>query len=100
MKVVFAAHARDDIQQRFAYSVEHFGQATAQKIFSRIDTFLHQTLAAFPMTGRLHTSGTMLETWVPRTPFFNIYRLDADTLTVLAVFHHAQDRSGFDPDAR
>jgi plasmid stabilization system protein ParE len=100
MKVVFTAHARDDIKQRFDYSVEHFGRPTAQKIFSRVDAFMHQTLAAYPMTGRLHASGAVLETWVPRTPFFIIYRVDmtADILTVLAIFHHAQDRASFDPD--
>ncbi len=101
MKVVFTEHARDDLKRRFASSVEHFGQQTAETIFGRVDAFVHRTLADYPLTGRLHASGIALETWVPRTPFFIIYRVDqtTDVLMVLAVFHHAQDRSVFDPQS-
>ncbi len=100
MKVVFTVNAREDIERRFAYSVENFGTSTAERIFNRVDRFIHDTLAHFPRTGRPHPSG-VLETWVPRTPFFIIYRIDtaAGTLTVLAVFHHAQDRTSFTPEA-
>ena len=98
MKVVFTPNARDDIDQRFEYTERNFGHPVAQKIFGRMDTFIHHTLANFPFTGSPHPSG-VLETWVPRTPFFVIYKIDqtADVLTVLAVFHHAQDRSSFKP---
>jgi len=99
MKVVFTAHAREDIEQRFAYSVEHFGHAAAERLFQRVDAFITKTLAWFPFTGQAHPSG-VLESWVPKTPFFVIYRVDKTTatLTVLAVYHHAQDRSAFRED--
>jgi len=99
MKVVFTAHAHDDIEQRFAYTTEHFGVVVAERIFGRVDKFIHQTLARFPLTGRRHPNRDILESWVPRTPFFVIYSIDqsTDTLTVLAVYHHGQDRSSFEP---
>jgi plasmid stabilization system protein ParE len=101
MKVAFTPNAREDLNRRFAYTAENFGKSVADRIFRRLDAFIHGTLAHFPMTGRPHPSGNFFETWVPRTPFFLIYSVDtaADVLTVLAVFHHAQDRSAFDPDA-
>jgi plasmid stabilization system protein ParE len=96
MKVVFTDNAREDLQRRMIYTTEHFGTRTAEKLFRRIDSFIHQTLAHFPRPGCPHYSG-VLETWVPKTPFFVIYRtdVDADVLTILAVFHHAQDRTTF-----
>ena len=98
MKVVFTLNARDDIDRRFEYTAQHFGHPVAQKIFNRVDAFIHKTLASFPFTGSPHQTG-VLETWVPRTPFFVIYKVEqaADVLTVLAVFHHAQDRTTFMP---
>jgi plasmid stabilization system protein ParE len=96
MKVVFTDNAREDLQRRMTYTAEHFGHNATQKVFGRIDTFIHETLAHFPHIGRTHSSG-LLETWIPRTPFFVIYRTEtaADTLTILAMFHHAQDRTSF-----
>lgn len=40
----------------------------------------------------------MYESWIARTPFVVIYRVDdeAEVITVLALFHHAQDRAEFD----
>lgn len=96
MKVVLTTHARDDLEQRVAYSIEHFGHGVARRIFKLVDSFINITLAHFPFTGRTHPSG-ILEIWVPGTPFFILYRVDKPTATliVLAVFHHAQDRDDF-----
>ena len=39
------------------------------------------------------------ETWIAKTPFVIFYRVntEAETITVLALFHHAQDRAALDP---
>jgi plasmid stabilization system protein ParE len=58
---------------------------------------------SFPLTphaGKYLDDRGIYETWITRTPFVVFYRVDieADTITVLALFHHAQDRAAFDPD--
>ncbi len=57
-------------------------------------------LASHPRTARYVPEIDAYESWVSKTPFIVFFRLDgtADTLTVLAIFHHAQDRAAFDPD--
>jgi plasmid stabilization system protein ParE len=56
--------------------------------------FLLESLAAFPRVGVNRSAQDVYEVVIPRTPFIAFYRIDAaaDTLTVVAFFHYAQDR--------
>ena len=101
MKIVFTDRARDQFERRTAYSIERFGKRVAERTFARLDNYIHGTLAAHPdTTGTPHPVRDFYETWVPRTPFFIIYRIDlaAQVVTILGIYHHAQDRSNLDPD--
>jgi ParE toxin of type II toxin-antitoxin system, parDE len=53
-----------------------------------------------PSLGKYLDEQGFHEVWIARTPFVVFYRVNAesDTITVLALFHHAQDRAAFDPD--
>ena len=99
MRVVFTRRARSNLDERIAYSVEHFGIALTNRTFDRLDRYLSDVLARYPDIGRPLQNFDAAETWVPRTPFIVIYRVnpEADELTILAVYHHAQDRSKFNP---
>lgn len=95
MKVRLSARVEAEIARHFDYGVDHYGQLAAERTFQRLDRFITRTLAEFPRIGTIRSGTGLHETWVPRTPFVLIYRVDetADSLTVLALFHHAQDRS-------
>jgi plasmid stabilization system protein ParE len=68
-------------------------------MFARLDSFLFKFLADNPFAGRRIDEGEIYEAWIARTPFVVFYKVEpaVDTITVLALFHHAQDRASFDP---
>ena len=100
MTVVMTKRAQAQIDHQFAYSVKNYGTKVAGRTFARLHGFIFETLASHPKIGRKARNGDHRECWVPRTPFLIIYQAGeaTDVLTVLAVFHYAQDRDDFDPD--
>ena len=57
-------------------------------------------LPDYPYAGKYLEEHGIYETWIGKTPFVIFYRVDAqvDIITVLALFHHAQERAAFDPE--
>lgn len=100
MKVILSARVEADIASQLEYGLQHFGTAVAERTFARVDTFLFQFLPNFPYAGRYLEEIGVYETWIGKTPFVVFYRVDtaADNVTVLALFHHAQDRAAFHPE--
>ena len=100
MKVVLSARVEADIARQLEFSIERFGEPAAERIFMRVDTFLHKFLPAHPRTGKWIAEAALYESWIARTPFVAMYRIEPDelTITVVAMFHHAQDRSAFTPN--
>lgn len=100
MRVVLSARVEADIARQLQYGIDHFGRIVAERTFGRVDAFLLQFLPAHPHSGKYLDDRGIYETWIARTPFVVFYRVDieADTITVLALFHHAQDRAAFEPD--
>jgi plasmid stabilization system protein ParE len=100
MKVVLSARVEADIARQLQYSLEHFGPNVAQRTFTRVDSFIFRLLPANPRIGRYLPDRNIHEAWIGRTPFVIFYRLsaEADTITVLALFHRAQNRAAFNPD--
>jgi hypothetical protein len=56
-------------------------------------------LISFPGAGSFISERQLYEWYITRTPFIVVYRIedDAEIVRVLGFFHHAQDRSDFDP---
>ena len=100
MKVVLSARVEADLARQLEYGVRRFGKAVAERTFARVESFLFGSLAAQPYAGKYIQELGIYETWIVKTPFFVFYRVDApsETVTVLALFHHAQDRAAFDPE--
>ena len=65
--------------------------------FRRVRKFLFWSLPAHPRFSVYRADKDVYERFIPRTPFVVFYRvnLDLDEWTVVAVFHHAQDREAF-----
>ncbi len=49
-------------------------------------------LVRFPKTGRPTDEPTVYELVIAGTPFVAVYQLDADTITILGLFHASQAR--------
>ena len=101
MKVVITPRAEADIANQHEWGRQRFGEVVADRTFDRLRGFIETSLADHPRTGKRLSVADLYEAWVPRTPFVVFYRVDiaADTVWVVAVFHHAQQRSDFDPGA-
>ena len=99
MKVVLSARVEADIARQLQYGIDHYGAAVAERTFARVDTFLFTFLPAHPFSGKSVPDLDFYEVWIARTPFVIFYRVDTatSTITVLALFHHAQNRAAFDP---
>lgn len=99
MKVVYTATARRHISSQINYLIDQGAKRPAQRLRTRITAFIRNFLARHPRTGRPIPEHDCYESFIPRTPYVVVYRIDAttDTLTVLALFHTAQDRSRFVP---
>jgi len=100
MKVVLSSRVEADIADQLQYGIDHFGRVVAERTFARVDTFLFQFLPAHPHTGKYLEDHGIYEIWIAKTPFVIFYRVntETDTIAVLALVHHAQDRAAFDPE--
>ena len=99
MKVVYTQTARRHIDAQLTYLIDKGAAAPARRLRQRITSFVTDFLARHPRACRYIDERDIFETWIPRTPYVILYRVDegTDTLTVLALFHAAQDRSNFNP---
>ena len=97
MKVVYTPTARRHIETQLTFLIDKGAAAPARRLRHRITSFVTDFLARHPRACRHIDERDIFETWIPRTPYVIIYRVNAsdDTLTVLALFHAAQDRSDF-----
>ena len=102
MKVVLSARIEADMAHQFSYGIAVHGRKTAEHTFARLDSFLNSFLSRYPRSGKKLPNGELYECWISRTPFVVIYRVDdeSETITVLALFHHAQERTAFEADER
>jgi plasmid stabilization system protein ParE len=94
MRVLLSERVEAELGRHFTFGVEKFGPLVAERTFQRVRRFLFESLAAHPRTGVYHPGQDIYEAVIPRTPFIVFYRVSqaVDTLTVVAFFHHAQDR--------
>lgn len=94
MRIVLSERVEAELERHFSYGVEKFGRPVAERTFGRVRRFLFETLAAYPHTGVYRARQNVYEVVIPRTPFIAFYRIDqeVDAVTVVALFHYAQDR--------
>ena len=97
MKVVLSARVEDDLRRQIAYSKEKFGERVAAQTLRRVRALFFVRLISKPPPGKKVKSLVLREAWIRRTPFVIFYRIDnkRKEITILALFHHAQDRSSF-----
>ena len=100
MRVVYSARVEVELEGYLAAGIDRFGRRVAEITFNRIDRSLKTTLARQPYLGRFMPERRVYRYVILRTPFVAYYHVGvgAHEITILAVFHGAQDRAEFEPD--
>jgi toxin ParE1/3/4 len=89
MKVVWLPAAATLLDREYEYLAGKNPRA-AKAVFARIVAIV-QRLEAFPNSGRVGTIAGTRELVVPGLPYLMIYRVSADHVEILRVFHTARD---------
>lgn len=91
-KVVVTVEAAEQLDHQIGYLVEAGALQAAERLQLRVLHFLEQHLASYPKTGRYLSQRDLWETWIPGTKLLIWYRLTDEQLSVVTVWHAAQDR--------
>ena len=89
MKLEWAPEALHDLVEVHAYIARDNPDA-ATKVVRRIVTFVAERLTDMPEIGRPGRHPGTRELFIPRTPFIVPYRVTADQVSVLRVYHSAR----------
>ena len=100
MRVVPCERVEAGIAGQLETGIQTFGGAVSRRTYDRIDAFLFRFLPEPVDFGRYLPAVGIYEAWRPRTPLVMLYRVDEATsaTTILALLHHSQDRSTFEPE--
>ncbi|HEY5830104.1 MAG: type II toxin-antitoxin system RelE/ParE family toxin [Hyphomicrobiaceae bacterium] len=93
MKVVLSPEAADRLESQIAYLRDVGAGAAAERLRTRIMTFLSKHIAHFPRTGRWLDDRDLWEMWIPRTRIVLWYRIEREHIEIVTVWHTAQNRS-------
>lgn len=98
MKVVIRESAFADLE-RIHHWISRDSPDRAQSVVNRIAQAIEEKIAFFPFMGRTGKALNTREWVVHDLPYVIVYRVDeaAKELTVLAIFHGAQDRPPHQP---
>ena len=101
MRVLFTETAAGQIEAQITYIATKGSVEAALRIKDRILSFIYGFLTVYPEASRFIEEKAIYEAVIPHTNYVLFYRIEEpDILRVLAVFHGAQERSGFTPDQR
>lgn len=89
MIVRFSVGAQADIQSIYDF-IARDNAIIAGRVVAAIEQSTKR-LADFPLSGRKGAVETTRELVIPRLPYIVVYRLAANHIEIIAVFHAAQD---------
>ena len=98
MRIILSLRAEAEIEDKFEYGAERFGDAVAERTFSRVRHMIFQTIPAQPEAATYDEDRDLFERVIPHTPFVVIYRYDAraEEITVLALSGQSENRDLFE----
>jgi len=98
MKIILSLRAEAEIEDKFEYGAERFGDAIAERTFTRVRHMIFQTIPAQPEAATYDEDRDLFERVIPHTPFVVIYRYNAqdEEITVLALFGQSENRNSFE----
>jgi plasmid stabilization system protein ParE len=74
MKVTLSRRVEAELEDKFEYGAERFGDSVAERTFSRVRHMIFQTIPAQPEAATYHQDRDLFERVIPRTPFVVYYR--------------------------
>ncbi len=89
MKIVWLPAAATALDREYDYLAARNPQA-ARSVFARILAFVSR-LGDFPQSGREGQCDGTRELVIPTLPYLIVYRVKADQVEILRVFHTARD---------
>jgi plasmid stabilization system protein ParE len=98
MKIIVSLRAKAEIEDKFEYGAARFGDAVAERTFSRVRHMIFQTIPAQPEAATYHKDRDLFERLIPHTLFvvFYGYNARAEAITVLALFGQSENRDSFE----
>ena len=84
--------AEQSLASQIDYLLAHGAVGPAQALKTRVETFLTETQAHFPRTGRWLAEQELWETWIPGTKLVAWYVFDDSQLVVITFWHTSQLR--------
>jgi plasmid stabilization system protein ParE len=94
---VFTAEAEDRLEDQVRYLIDQNAHKAAQDLLQRVTVFIERTLCRRPAIGRFLPDRQLYEFWIPGTRLVLWYRYDETTVTIISVWHTAQNR--YDSDS-
>jgi plasmid stabilization system protein ParE len=88
----FTAEAEARLEDQIKYLIEQDARQAAKVLLERVTAFIERTLCARPAIGRYLPDRQVYEFWIPRTRLVLWYRYDDTTVTIISVWHTAQNR--------
>jgi len=89
MRLRWQQHALEDLASIRSY-VAADDPSAARRLVTTLLTFVQEQLTTFPQSGRTGRIEGTRELVVPRTPFIVAYRIEDETIDILAVHHTAR----------
>ena len=89
---IFTTEAETTLESYVDYLLDQHAYGAAQEIRTYIELFIVRTLCLFPAMGRHIESKEIWETWIPGTRVVLWYRFDHENVTIITLWHTAQDR--------
>jgi toxin ParE1/3/4 len=90
MIIRFSDAAQADLQSIYDY-IAKGNPIIAARVVGVIEQSTKR-LAIFPLSGRTGAVETTRELVIPRLPYIAVYRVTANTVDIIAVFHAAQNK--------
>ena len=75
MRIILSLRAEAEIEDKFEYGAERFGDAVAEHTFSRVRHMIFQTIPAQPEAATYDEDRDLFERVIPHTPFVVILPL-------------------------
>ena len=96
MNVLFTETAAAQLENQIDHIAAQGAPDAARRVKDRILSFIYGFLTAYPKAARFIEEKSIYEAAIPGTNYVLFYRIEEpDTLRILALFHGAQNRSGF-----
>ena len=98
MRIVLSLRAETEIEDKFEYGAARFGDAVAERTFSRVRRMIFRNIPAQPEAAIYDEDRDLFERVIPRTPFVVFYRYDARAkeITVVSLPGQSQDRDSLE----